>query len=198
MRCFIAIELNDAVRHILADLIRELATFKAPIKWVEPENLHLTVKFLGSIPDDQVSPLSEQLTCLSRSFQPFTFSVTGTGSFPNWERPRVLWVGATEEETFRRLHREVEDVTVAFGVDREGRPFHPHITLGRVRELRGLPPVIDALRRLQDRSFGFVIADHLTLFESRLSSSGPTYRIVSQHPFASRGGIASDRWDTVA
>lgn len=183
MRCFLAIELDDQLKERLWELIDRWRPLKAPVKWVERENLHLTIKFLGQFPDDQIESLSQQLRDACLSLRPFLFYLEGTGVFPDWKRPRVLWVGVKDGEPLKLVHRTVEDITSRFGAEREERPFHPHITIGRVREPYGVQSLMEEVRKLRDESFGAVRADHLSLFESRLTGQGPIYRLIAQFPF---------------
>ncbi|MCS7223533.1 MAG: RNA 2',3'-cyclic phosphodiesterase [Armatimonadetes bacterium] len=188
MRCFLAIELDDLVRDRLSKVIDDWSQHKASVKWVERDNLHLTIKFLGQFPDERVDDLSQRLQEVCRSVQPFVFNVEGTGVFPDWKRPRVIWIGVRDGELLKQVHKKVEGVTSRLGVEREERPFHPHITVGRVRTHQEIKPLMDAVKSLKDEPFGSVRADHLTFFESRLTSQGPIYRVISRFAFGGESG----------
>lgn len=180
MRLFVAVEVGTEVQRVatkvIDDLRRRTASVAphARVTWVGPEQLHLTVRFIG-----QVDPgLGEKIrTTLAPSLETPAFAITveRTGTFPPKRPPRVIWAGITsgidglrlvEQEVRARLDRLVRST--------EEREYHPHLTLGRVKNPAGLRPAV-LLEGLENTVFGAVRVAAVTLFESRLSSSGPTY-----------------------
>lgn len=146
----------------------------ARITWVRAEQLHLTVRFIG-----QVDPtLGEQIrTALTPSLQTLAFDLTieRTGTFPPKRPPRVIWAGITEGlDNLRSVEQEVRARLDRLVRSAEERDYHPHLTLGRVKNPAGLRPAV-LLDGLESTVFGVVRVTAVTLFESRLSSSGPTY-----------------------
>lgn len=134
-RTFIAIELDDELREILGRLQSLLRRKIASdcVRWVRPEGIHLTLKFLGDTRPEQVEQVKEALARAVAPVRPFQFTVGGVGCFPNTRRPRVVWVGVHEPTgAMKRLHSAVEAEVAPLGFPTEGRPFSPHLTLGRV------------------------------------------------------------------
>ena len=135
IRAFIAIELPEA---ILAEVSNVEARLKPQmpddtIRWVKADSIHLTLKFLGQVPSDQLSLITSSLRTAVTTYAPFTLEVKGAGCFPNVHRPRVVWVGVQENE--HRLHalqRAVENAIAPLGYPTEIRDFTPHLTLGRL------------------------------------------------------------------
>jgi 2'-5' RNA ligase len=135
LRTFIAIELDQELRDKLRALQVRLNGQVHPrsVRWVRPEGIHLTLKFLGDTPLDRIEGVKEALSRAAAGARPFTFSVGGLGCFPNARRPRVVWVGLQEVTGILfQLKRAVEEEVAPLGFPAEKRPFHPHLTLGRV------------------------------------------------------------------
>ncbi len=182
VRSFVALELNDEVRQALTELLQQLQQLNAAVKWVEPHNLHLTLKFLGEVPEEQFPKISGALQTISMATAPFTFVVQRTGGFPDLKRPRVLWVGVEPVSPLLRLQQQVEQAMATLGFPPEGRAYHPHITLGRVKALAGIHRVQAVLKEYAEAVFGAVTVTDLTLFRSDLSREGPTYTPLARFP----------------
>jgi 2'-5' RNA ligase len=134
LRTFIAIELDQELQQNLADLQSLLRRDLPPraVRWVRPEAIHLTLKFLGGTSLEQVESVKEALVRAAREVNPFEFTVGGVGCFPNTRRPRVVWVGLHEPTgALRRLRDAIEAQVAPLGFPTEKRPFRPHLTLGR-------------------------------------------------------------------
>ena len=136
VRSFIAVELPSAARDAVERVMRELrATAGDGVRWVRPEGIHLTLKFLGDIDVDSVPAISTALDRCADSAAPFDLFLEGVGVFPNARRPRVVWVGLGGAlESLQGLQQSVERELEALGYARERRAFAPHLTLGRVRD----------------------------------------------------------------
>jgi len=136
IRAFIAIELPDAVKDSLSSLRDRLRSAEHRyVKWVAPEGVHLTLKFLGNIAQDRVPPIVEAIAQAAQGVTPFQLQIGGLGAFPNMGRPQVIWVAIRGEvEKLITLQRGVDQALVALGFHPESRPFTPHLTLGRLRE----------------------------------------------------------------
>src|ERR1043166_7801774 len=131
MRCFIGIALPDPVRGLLVRVQEALRRADADVKWVEEENLHLSMKFLGNVTDEQVARLTELLTIEAARWPAMKLTYAGVGTFPDRGDPRVVWAGATGDlEKLAGLAAAVERAAEQVGVPREGRPFVAHLTLG--------------------------------------------------------------------
>ena len=185
MRAFIAIALPDAVRASLAALQQALARSRADVKWVEPEHLHVTMKFLGEITEEQRWAVEAMLQQITRAIQPFPLALRELGAFPSMRSPRVVWVGIEEgKEPLMRLAEGIEREGAAAALQKEERPFAAHVTLGRVRSPRSHQALVKALSDTDWPPPSPWSADHVTLYQSILSSSGPTYSVLADIPFA--------------
>ncbi|MFQ6001979.1 MAG: RNA 2',3'-cyclic phosphodiesterase, partial [Anaerolineae bacterium] len=137
IRTFVAIELNEEIKSELTrvqEMLKEkIAT--PHLRWVNPANVHLTLKFLGNVPLDRIQEITAALREACIGLSPFIMGVSGIGCFPSTNNPRVIWVGVQEETgRLKRLQERVEERLAGLGFKPEPRPFHPHLTLGRVRK----------------------------------------------------------------
>lgn len=180
MRLFVGVETGPAVADAAAALIAHLrgrAESLAPrsrITWVTPERLHITVRFIGQADEEKTRDIQAVLRP-PMQMAPFTLAVAGTGAFPPSGPPRAIWAGISDGlDALRGLEREVTARLARAGVAPEEREYRPHVTLGRVREAAGLraSALLDARG---DVRLGATRVEAITLFESRLSSKGPTY-----------------------
>lgn len=190
MRAFIGIGLPPECRRAIAEAISPLRAKRPPVSWTPEQNLHMTLKFLGEIPPERAPEIASLLAVTARYFRPFEFAVEEPGGFPTLHDPRILWVGIREPlELVGKLQENMENVLSGAGFPREGRPFHPHITVGRVRDR--LPPGWgeEYAKALSGKPFGVVVAGSLHLYESRLSPGGANYRVLRDVPLA--GGPAN-------
>lgn len=186
-RLFVALEPPDPVRRRLAAAaaaLRQAAgRAEADVRWVAPDNLHLTLQFLGAVPEERVSAVAGALTEAAAGARPLSLEVTGAGGFPSARRPRVVWLGLGGDVP--ALSALVEDVgrrLAALGFPPEARPFSPHLTVGRAQDPRGAPGLGGALAaRAQADGFGWR-ATELVLFESHLSPRGPRYEAILRAP----------------
>jgi 2'-5' RNA ligase len=183
MRLFIAIDLDDDARAAIAGEQRRLkAAFddsRSAIKWVRPEQMHLTLVFLGEVPETRapaiVDAISEPV-----AQAPFDLTFAGLGVFPPRGAPNVLWVGAASGEAESiALQRQLADRVQRVGIAVERRPFHPHLTLARWKTSRGADRA-RALEGVRHDPIATVRVDHATLYQSRLSSAGPAYTALAR------------------
>ena len=158
IRAFVAIELPEEARRGLASLRRELERKEHGfVKWVDPQGIHLTLKFLGNIPSKRIPEITQALEKVAGATAPFHLEISGLGAFPNSKQVRVFWVGiAGEVEKLSRFQQSIESALAALGFAKEERPFVPHLTVARVRE--GASP-------LERRNFGELVAS--TIFEDK-------------------------------
>ena len=136
IRAFVAIELPDEVRRGLAGLRKELQRDEHRfVKWVDPEAIHLTLKFLGDVPSGRVTEIARAIEVAAKAVTPFELEVSGLGVFPNLKQVRVLWVGiGGDVDRLKELQRGIDAELASLGFAGEERPFVPHLTLARVRQ----------------------------------------------------------------
>lgn len=180
MRAFIAIDLSQEIKENLSSLLKQLRKLKADVKWVKENSLHLTLKFLGEISEQESIKVISVLEAAGKSYSPFTLTCRSVGQFPEKGTPRVFWVGIEPSPELLGLQEQVENALEKEGFLREARAFHPHLTLGRVKSSRGCETVRNELKKYENHHFGEMQATTLTLFQSFLRPEGAEYRIVHQ------------------
>jgi len=177
VRTFIAVDLPEPVKTRISDLVHRLK-FAAPsgIGWVRIADLHLTVKFLGEIDETGLPAVENAVRTIAADTSVFPLSITGTGTFPPGSRkPRVIWIGIKDETVLPDLHGRLENSLAALGHPREDRPFHPHMTIGRVKT-SGLPQaLLDRLAEYASASFGDMEVREIVVYRSVLHPRGPEY-----------------------
>lgn len=183
MRAFIGISLPEGVRVALANLQRQLGESHADVKWVAPDNLHVTLKFLDEITEEQRGLVEALLGRVASGERAFALGLGHAGAFPSMRAPRVLWVGVEEgKETVVRIAAAIEREGAALSLPREERPFAAHVTIGRVRSPNNRPLLAERLQQATWQPPEPWRATSLTLYESVLSSTGPRYRVLADIP----------------
>ena len=179
MRCFIAIDITEDIRAELAELQKDLAgrvdIRKGDVKWVKPEGVHLTLKFLGEVPDSQIAELCNVVKEIANRHKPFDFAVKEVGSFGG-RSARVLWVGAGLDcPELLELQKDLEERLDTAGWPREGRKFSGHLTLCRIRNARAGEKLGEAARQYGHCDLGTIRAAAICVYESQLKPEGPIY-----------------------
>jgi 2'-5' RNA ligase len=189
MRLFVAADLSPEAVAAAGDVIDRLRTRthdvapRAKVTWSAPERLHVTVRFIGQIPDDKVDDIRNALQP-ALPIHRFQIMLSGVGAFPAKGPPRVIWAGITAgTDGLNEVERHVSDRLAAVGVERETRPYTPHLTLGRVRDATGLRKAA-LLEGIGNARVGPVLIDTITLYESRLSPRGARYLPLQKTDFA--------------
>src|SRR5262245_26766293 len=178
MRVFIAVELPDEIRKALSDVQRALKQLTNTARWVAPESIHITLKFLGEIPDKRVDDIDAALTGLT--WKPFTVTVRGVGFFPGNRSPRVFWAGM-QAPTMQGLAEKLDTRMERLGFEKEKRAFRPHITLARAKDSRIDSSLVTAAAQYEDYHFGSFIVDRMFLFKSTLKPSGAVYEKLKEY-----------------
>jgi 2'-5' RNA ligase len=185
MRCFIAIDIPKEIRAELVDLQKDLAgrvdIRRGDAKWVEPEGMHLTLKFLGEVPDNQIVEVCRVVQDVAERHEAFDLPVRELGSFGG-RSARVLWVGAGLEcPELLALQQDLEDEFELAGWPKEGRQFSGHLTLCRIRNAIAGEKLGDAARQYPDYDLGVVRATEVCVYESRLEREGPIYTRMGRY-----------------
>jgi len=184
MRLFVALEIPSTVRENLASLLESLRAVSPQTRWVRLENLHVTLKFIGEVPQAKLAGIRGALAGV-RSEQPVTLDFRGLGFFPNEKRPRVFWAGIEASPNLKTLAADIEGATEKLGIPREPRPFSPHLTLARFEPPRLPERLCAAIRENAAREFSSLRTNKFHLIESKLKSSGAEYTTVESFSFAS-------------
>ena len=192
IRAFIAIELPESV---LAELGRVEDRLKPQvphdtIRWVKPDSIHLTLKFLGQVPSDQLELIVSSLKVAAAAHAVFSLEISGAGCFPNLHRPRVVWAGVLDQgHRLSAVQRAVENAIAPLGYPSEQRDFTPHLTLGRLaRDVRSLDQkkIGEVVQAAEIGSLGRWEVKHVALIKSDLKPNGAEYTILARAPLASK------------
>lgn len=187
IRAFIALEISPEIRSALTNLkerLRKGFQFSGVSpKWVDSDNIHLTLKFLGDISPDDVEKVEKVMISSSRGMAPIHYTVRGLGVFPAEWKPRVLWTGVKSgSKEISRLQQELEFNLCRAGFVPEDHPFSPHLTLARFKSNKGIHGLMDVIHSHGRIYCGESVMDHLTLFKSDLQPGGPVYTALKKVP----------------
>jgi RNA 2',3'-cyclic 3'-phosphodiesterase len=189
IRTFIAVELTEEIRAAAAQVVSRIRQ-TAPEEsggavWVRSQSMHITLKFIGWAAEGSMAEVKQALKKAARAVAVFDAEFASPGGFPNLNRPRVLWVGLRQGSTeMTRLRDSVESLVAPIGFPTEERPFHAHVTLGRVKDAQSSKPLGAALRSLGDVTLGRMSVGEVTLFQSELKPSGAVYTPLGRFPLA--------------
>jgi 2'-5' RNA ligase len=184
MRTFIALNLPKKELQRIHRSVRLLREEGLPVRWVEPDDLHITLKFLGEVRPEMMPRIEATVADVAASTPPFTLTLGGFGAFPTLRRPRVIWLGAEAAPELRCLKQDLEWDLAELGFERENRAFHPHLTLGRAEPGDGG----GAFRRLDELVSGLeysgsVPLHTVDLMRSQLARDGARYTVISSAKF---------------
>ena len=191
-RAFVALGLDEETRAAVAAEIERLRPLSRAVAWVPAPNLHFTLKFLGEQPDARLGEAIDALVEAAGGLAPFALALFGLGAFPGMERPRILWVGAADGALAARdLQARVETALERRGFARDARPWHAHLTIGRVFDDRRWrreagPALREAVAEAARRSFGRLAVTRVALMRSVLSPSGARYSELRSVELAGR------------
>jgi len=179
MRTFIAVGISSEARERIAQIQAEFRSVGPDVKWVEPENLHITLKFLGEVEKERLLEVIEKTKLGVGEISNFKVHLSGLGTFPSVKSPRIVWVGVSQgKDELRRLSEGIEENLSHLGFPKEKRGFSAHLTIGRVRSPKGKEKLVKKIEELEATDVGEFPVDKVLVMESQLSSKGPTYRII--------------------
>ena len=184
IRSFIAVDVPPFVREEIKNLIDTMRTKTDDFKWVRPENLHFTLKFLGDVPEARIPEIKKTLERISLEAKSFRIHCAQIDAFPNATKPNVIWAGADEgDEELKSLSVKIESGLEALGFKKEDRAFSAHLTLGRLKagkNSKRVPPPLNRIRYSSSESF---LAEGLILYRSLLTPEGPVYEVLEKFDF---------------
>lgn len=181
-----AVAISEAIRGKLTEIQTRLKQTGADVGWVAPANIHLTILFLGNVFESQAAALAGATDGIAAGYPPHTLEVKGMGYFGRPQSPRVIWAGLTGNrltgnlQLLLALQREIATAAKRTGIFFDDKPFHPHLTIGRVRSARNAGALLAALETWPDTDFGTVIIDRILLMKSELTAQGPVYTILHE------------------
>lgn len=177
IRAFVAVELPAELQKGIAQTSASLQkSLHNAIRWVAPQNIHLTLKFFGDVSPASLAALTDTLTTEASHQPAFEMSISGFGVFPNLKRPRVLWIGVQAPPELAHLLHAIEISSARLGYPtEENKPFSPHLTIGRVREGADLAEIYPSLQNFQIGHIGTIQVNNIHLYRSDLRPQGPIY-----------------------
>lgn len=182
IRTFIAVEADPAIRGAAQSLIHRLQASGGEVKWVAPENLHLTLKFLGDVAANDVAQVCAAVREAVAAIEPFELEMRGAGAFPNVRRPQTIWLGAEEgSDRMVKLAGRIDKFLEKLGYPRESRPYRAHLTLGRLRREAKAPPELgQTLQQFAEFEAGRMPVEEAVVFSSTLKPGGPVYEAMDR------------------
>lgn len=182
-RTFLAFPIDEATRRQLAEAQRQLETVGAKVRWTDAAQLHVTMKFLGDVMDEDLSHVCDVALRIAAETPAFDFTVARVVSAPPHGHMRMIWVGIDEPTgIMARMHRELDEAYVPLGFKAERRGFHAHLTLGRIKSGVRVPQLRQAIAPMGQTTFGIQGADELVVFSSELAPGGPVYTPLAHAP----------------
>ena len=189
IRSFLACELPREIKAVVTQVLGELSNTSMKVRWVKINNIHLTVIFLGNIPEDAVPDMKQRIQDDCREFGSFQISVNGMGCFPNRRNPRVLWLGLEGDiARMGELRDSLQSSLAPFGIKMEKRRFRPHLTLGRFKKPDKVGGSLEnILYKYENLTSPVCQLQELVLFKSVLKPSGAEYTKLGTWPFSGKG-----------
>lgn len=178
IRTFIAVNLSSKIRTKVGRLIDRMANTRAEYRWVEEDNLHVTLNFVGDVPENEVADLCRAVKKKLDGFERFALSVHGSGAFPNTEKPKTIWLGIEEgADELKELYSLLEELLVdEWRFPKDRNEFRPHLTVGRLRRGgRWNQALTNLIEEHDSQDFGMCSVDEVVVNSSHLEKSGPTY-----------------------
>lgn len=178
-RTFIAIKIQPGkeISELLSTLKNELKT--EAIKWVDPDNFHLTLRFLGETDSDQEKSIVRFLEGLGAVRTPFQMQVKGAGIFGGYKNPRVIFLQVAENEVLKILASEIENYSVSLGFQKSEHRYNPHLTLGRIKFIQSKRQLFTITEKYANKDLQLIEVDKLIFYESILKAEGPVYKPLS-------------------
>jgi RNA 2',3'-cyclic 3'-phosphodiesterase len=189
LRCFIAVEMPEDLKTAIGTVIEDLKKTGADIKWVGPENIHITLKFLGATEEELLKPICDALSAKLARYTPFYIKIAYVGCFPDERRPRVVWVGIQDTGLLKEIQEEIETGMEKFGFPPEKRAFSPHITIGRVKSQKRVPEMMKILKKYSSAHFADMEIKAAALMKSELRPAGAQYSRLAEIPFSGRNNV---------
>lgn len=178
-RFFVGISLNQQIKDQIHKIQTKLRKYDCQVKWVDLDNCHLTLKFLGQVAYKNLDDIHQALETLIKKYKSFSFELTSPGAFPNIKRPKILWVGVRENgDQLNKLAEDMEENFFRMGFEKEKRGFHPHITIGRIKSLKNIEKISSYLQHGQGNFALKEDVSEIIFYESKLNSGEPLYKIV--------------------
>ena len=179
VRTFIAVELSQEIKENLKGIQEELKKANADMKWARPDNIHLTLKFLGSTPAQQIPEIAGELKSGLAGFGSFSIEIAKLGSFPEKGKPRIIWAGVNAgSEDVIRLQGKIENSLKRFNFAQEDREYAPHQTIGRAKGFKNMERLQELMKTKNAVQLGNMIVENVYVIRSDLKPEGPVYTVL--------------------
>lgn len=184
IRTFIAIELSDEAKQEIERVIEELKKANVLIRWAKSKTVHLTLKFLGGVEEEKLASISESLKKIAKEHTPFGIKMDGIGAFPEWSRPKVLWVGlGGDKSEVISVADEVGSAMAGLGFEKDNKEFRPHLTLGRVKSSKNIEKLKEISDSIEIKAVSIPVSS-LVLFRSELTEEGAIHTPIEKIDFS--------------
>ena len=181
IRTFIAIELPEKIIYTIKKVQEEIKSYGLKIRWVRPENIHLTLKFLGDTKAADTENVARAVSESVTDYPPISLAVKGIGVFPGIKRPRVIWLGVSNQlDVLTTFQKTLDEKLEAIGFPKENRPFRGHLTLGRIKSKIDPKTLHDVLKEFIQFESEHFFADRIILYKSELKPKGAVYTKLTE------------------
>ena len=181
IRAFISIEIPQEIKEKISLIQEQLKSVETPVSWVRLDSIHLTLKFLGNIMEEQIPDIKKCIEIVANGIPPFSVNIKGGGVFPNLNYPRVIWLGLEDRtDSLFKLQKGFDSCLEKIGFEPEERGFKPHLTLGRVKSLKGKNQLIRTIHIYKDIEVGEINVDKIKLMRSQLNPAGAIYTVLEE------------------
>ncbi len=183
IRTFIAIELKKEIKDKLIEAQHLFQDVYGKFNWIKPEQMHLTVRFLGSIPENKIEQIHSAMVSASRGISPFELEFSNLGCFPNPSFPRVLWIGVEQSPSLKLLHKQLEEELIKLDFEPETREFTPHLTIARIKSRIDTEKFKQILKSHENFPAGKQRIERWAIFSSQLKPTGSIYTKLREVSF---------------
>ncbi len=179
LRTFIAVEIDDDTRNKISQIQNSFKNHKTGIKLVAPNNIHITLIFIGNIEISKISEIDKELQSFISAIKPFEILPKKIGYFPNIKNPKIIWIGIEDgKEILIKLNEKIKPLLKNCKITTEDRDFHPHITIGRIKSSNNTEKLKTVLLNLPEQRFNPIYINSISLIESNLTPEGPQYKTI--------------------
>jgi 2'-5' RNA ligase len=172
-RGFIAVDINSNPK--IENFLNEIEKTNAIIKLVELKNIHITLKFLGEISNNEIDKINEIIKDSIKNINPFKIQLNGTGVFPNENYIKIIWIGLKNTQILSDITKKINDNLYNIGLNIKPQKFHPHITIGRVKSAKNKGKILEIIEKYKKTNFSEILVDTIKLKKSELTTKGPIY-----------------------
>jgi len=180
MRVFIGIKLSDHVHEEIEKFLKPFKKSSTPIRWVKPENVHLTLKFIGEIPEEKYRQIARCLGEIQFNTGPFQLKLSGCGKFGRGDTLNILWIGVNTGNALKEIYNRIENSLAKIHIEKENRPFKAHITVGRNKKNYNFKNFFQLMEEKSHQPITEFTVSGFQIFESKLKPEGPMYKILKE------------------